>query len=301
MIQWCSRHVRQAGKLKGYHNIYTNIMKTTKLLLAMTVVAMCAAGCGTKKEEPKTLVLYYSLTGNTKMVAEEMANRLGADMEAIECVNPYDTNFQACIQRCMQEREQGVTPEILPVQADLSKYDVVFIGYPVWFGTYAPPVAKWLEGVDLTGKKVVPFCTFGSGGLESSVKDLKAAQPNAEVLDGYGVRAARLEAMPGEVDQFLKCLGFVEGEYTRLEEFAEPHEVSDEESAIFEAAFGDYPMYNAQPKTVALRALPNGTEYRFTAVDLPRADRSDMPPAGEMQVYVTVADGQAPVFTKVVR
>ena len=57
-------------------------MKTMKLMLAMTIVAMCAAGCGNKKEESKTLVLYYSLTGNTKMVAEEMANRLGADIEA---------------------------------------------------------------------------------------------------------------------------------------------------------------------------------------------------------------------------
>ena len=61
------------------------------------------------------------------------------------------------------------------------------------------------------------------------------------------------------------------------------------------------PMMHAQAKSVAVRALPNGTEYLFTAVDLPRADKPDMPPAGEMQVFVTVLDGQAPVFTKVIR
>ena len=276
-------------------------MKTTKLILAMTIVAMAAASCGAKKEEPKTLVLYYSLTGNTKMVAQEIAADLAADIEEITCVDPYDTNFHACIQRCMQEREQGVLPEINPVKADLDAYDVIFIGYPVWFGTYAPPVTKWLEGVDLSGKKIVPFCTFGSGGLESSVKDLMNAHPYAVVQDGYGVRAARLDAMPAEVEEFLKANGFLEGEYTKLEEFPERDVVSPDEAAIFDAAVDGYPMLHAQATGVAKRTLPNGTEYLFTAVDMPREDKPDMPPAGELQVYVTVVDGQAPVFTRVVR
>ena len=276
-------------------------MKTMKLILAMIVVAMTAASCCSNKEEQKVLVLYYSLTNNTKAVADEIATKLGADIEAIEAVNPYDTNFQACIARCIQEREQGILPDINPVKADLSKYDVIFIGYPVWFGTYAPPVIKWLDGVDLTGKKVVPFCTFGSGGLESSVADLRKCQPNAEVLDGYGVRAARLEAMPAEVDQFLKANGFLEGEFVTLDEFPEQHEVSEEEAAVFNAAVDGYPMLHAQAKTVTSRTLPNGTEYLFTAEDMPREDKPDMPPAGEMKVYVTVENGQSPVFTKVIR
>ena len=276
-------------------------MKAKKLMLAMTVVAMCAASCGTKKEEPKMLVLYYSQTGNTKMVADEIATRLGADVEEIVMVNPYDPDFQATIEQCMKDREAGVLPEIQPVQADLSKYDVVFLGYPVWFGTYAPPVTKWLEGVDLSDKKVVPFCTFGSGGLESSIKDLTAAQPNAEILPGYGVRAARLEAMPKEVEHFLIANGFLEGEYTKLEEFPELDVVSPDETAIFDAAVDGYPMMHAQAKSVAARTVPGGVEYYFTAVDLPRDDRPDMPPAGELQVYVTVLDGQEPVFTRVVR
>ncbi len=272
-----------------------------KLMLALTVVAMSAACSGPKQEAQKVLVLYYSQTGNTKMVAEEIANRLGTDIEEIVMVDPYDTSFAATIQRCMQEREAGMVPEIQPVAVNVADYDVIFLGYPVWFGTYAPPVTKWLEGVDLSGKKVVPFCTFGSGGLESSVADLKAAQPNAEVLDGYGVRAARLEFMPAELDQFLKANGFIDGEFVKLDDFPEQHEVSADETAIFDAAVKGYPMLNAKAKSVALRALPNGTEYFFTAEDIRRDDRPDMPPTGDLQVYVTLADGQEPVFTKVVR
>lgn len=267
----------------------------------MTVVAMTAASCCSNNDEQKTLVLYYSQLGNTKAVAEEIATKLNADIEEIVCVNPYDTSFRATIARCMEEREAGVLPEIQPVKADLSKYDVIFIGYPVWFGTYAPPVTAWLNGVDLAGKKIVPFCTFGSGGLESSVKDLAEKQPAAEILPGYGVRAARLEAMPAEVDQFLKANGFLKGEFVTLDEFPEQHEVSADETAIFDAAVDGYPMLHAQAKSVSVRTIPNGTEYLFTAVDMPREDNPDMPPAGELQVYVTVANGQAPIFTRVVR
>ena len=251
--------------------------------------------------ESKMLVLYYSQTSNTKTVAHEIATRLDADIEEIAMVEPYDTAFQATIERCMADREKGILPEIKPLASDLTKYDVIFLGYPVWFGTFAPPVDAFLSQVDLSGKKVVPFCTFGSGGLESSIKDLAEKQPNAEILSGYGVRAARLAAMPREVEQFLTVGGFIEGAYVLPEDFPEQHPVSADESAIFDAAVDGYPMINAKATAVASRAIPEGTEYLFTAKDvLPREAKRDLPPS-EMKVYVTVEQGDTPVFTRVVR
>ena len=279
-----------------------------KRLLILAIVAMAAVSCGPKKENqkeeapkaetPKVLVLYYSQTSNTKAVATEIATRLGADK--IVLTKPYDEDFQATIERCKQDREQGIAPEIQPLAADIAKYDVVFLGYPVWFGTYAPPVITFLSQVDLSGKKVVPFCTFGSGGLESSMKDLAEAQSKAEILPGYGVRAARLEAAPKEIDQFLKASGFLEGEFVQLEDFPEQHPVNEEETVIFNAAVDGYQMLHAQAKAVASRTIPGGTEYLFTAEDLPREDNPGMP-TGELKVYVTVAEGENPVFTRVVR
>ena len=281
-------------------------MKNMKLMLVLATVGMTAVSCGSQKETPKeeapkVLVLYYSQTSNTKAVAEAIARQLNADMEEIVAVNPYDGDFQATIERCIKEREAGVIPEIQPVKANIADYDVIFLGYPVWFGTYAPPVTAFLNQADLSGKKVVPFCTFGSGGLESSAKELAAAEPGAELLPGYGVRAARMEAMPKEVDNFLKANGFLEGEFVKLEAFPAQHDVSEEETAVFDAAVDGYPMLHAKAKTVAARTLPEGMEYLFTAVDMPREKNPKMPPAGELQVYVTVVNGQAPVFTKVVR
>ena len=276
-------------------------MKPTKLLsvIATATMMLTAVSCGQKKDA-KVLVLYYSQTSNTEQVANEIASRLNADKEAIVAVNPYDGDFHATIERCLQEREGGILPEIQPVAANLDDYDVIFLGYPVWFGTFAPPVITWLNSVDLSGKTIVPFCTFGSGGLDSSSRDLAAKQPNANILPGYGVRAARLAAMPKEVDRFLKANGFLEGEYTVLPEFGEQHEVSAEESAIFDAAVDGYPMLHAKATKVAVRAIPDGTEYLFTAVDLPREGAPEMP-AHELQVYVIVANGETPVFTQVIR
>lgn len=276
-------------------------MKTFKVMLTIAAVALAATSCAPKQEAPKVLVLYYSQTSNTKAVAEEIASRLGADIEEIVPVKPFDGDFMATIERCKQEREQGTATEIQPLKADLAQYDVVFIGYPVWFGTYAPPVATFLAQADLSGKRVVPFCTFGSGGLESSVKDLAECQPDAKIMPGYGVRAARMDKMPAEVEQFLIANGFIEGEYVEPEPFSEQHPVSDEETAVFDAAVDGYPMLNAKATAVASRAIPGGTEYMFTAVDQPRADQPGMPPAGELTVYVTVTDTSAPVFTKVIR
>jgi len=292
-------------------------MKIAKMIICATFALMALVSCIPKKEAPKSkvLVLYYSLTSNTKTVAEEIANRLNADIEEIALVEPYDTAFQATIDRCKADREKGILPEIKPLKSNVADYDWIFIGYPIWFGTYAPPIASMLEKVDLSDKKVVPFCTFGSGGLESSEKDLTKAEPNAMILPGYGVRAARMDAMPKEVERFLKLYAplLTKPDPTNVAvnkpadspfvpaDFPEQHPVSAEETAIFDAAVNGYPMLNAKAKTVASRTALDGIEYEFTAMDMPRENKPDMPPASEIKVYVLVEKDKAPVFTRVVR
>ncbi|MBR6251943.1 MAG: NAD(P)H-dependent oxidoreductase [Bacteroidales bacterium] len=280
-------------------------MKTVKLLLLLVAVAMTVASCNTKKEMPKSepqkaLVLYYSQTSNTKTVAQEIANKLGADIEEITLPQPYDGDFQATIARSMQEREKGETPAINPIAANIADYDVVFLGYPIWFGTYAPPIATLLDSIDFAGKNVALFCTFGSGGLDSSEKDFAAKQPKANIVGSYGVRTARIAAVAKEVDQFLKSAGFIEGEYFKPAPFGELQPVTETETNIFNAAVGDYPMIHAEAKAFAQRPAENGTEYLFKAVDLPR-DGNQAAPATELTIYVLVANGEAPVFTQVVR
>jgi len=278
------------------------MMKKTMLLCAAVLgLAACNSQKKSETEESapqKILVLYYSQTGTTKVVAEEFQRALGADIETVMVENDYIGDFQATIDRCQKERETGELPKLIPIKANLEDYDIIFLGYPIWFGTYAPPIAALLKEINLDGMKIVPFCTFGSGGLNTSIKDLEAEQPGAEILPGYGVRSARIEKAPAEMDRFLKENGFIDGEVEPLPDYSEQVAVTEEDVKIFDAACGDYQFPLGTPITVGLRKTPTGTDYLYN-VSSKNPDGTE----NTSKIYVTVEDkeGAVPEFTQVVR
>ena len=255
----------------------------------MAVAAMATITTGFAQ---KKLVLYYSETGTTKAVAEELQKQLGADIECIEAVTPYSGDFQATIQRSQRERENGETPALKPLKKKIADYDVVFLGYPIWFGTYAMPIATLVKQQDFAGKKVVPFCSFGSGGLNTSSDALKKALPKAKIQEGYGVRTARVSAVTKELDRFLKENGYKKGTIAKLPEYSAQQPVTEKEKALFDAACSSYQFPLGTPSTVGKRTTPDGTDYKFTV-------KGQSPSI----IYVTVGKepGAKPEFTQVVR
>lgn len=245
----------------------------------------------------KVLVLYYSQTGTTQAVAEELQKQLGADIERIEAVNPYNGDFQATIDRCRVEMESGELPELNPIQANLADYDVIFIGYPVWFGTYAMPVATLVKENDFAGKTVVPFCTFGSGG-GASWKNLKEALTKADIRQGYGVRQARIEAAPKELDRFLIENGYKKGDIAPLPDYSEQVPVTQEDSLVFDAVCSNYQFPLGTPVTVGKRETEESTDYKFTAKSIGFDGQEST-----STIFVTVnkEEGTKPEFTEVVR
>ena len=211
----------------------------------------------------KQLVLYYSETGTTKAVAEELKKQTGADIEAIECVNPYSGNFQETIQRYQRERQNGETPALKPLQKKIADYDIIFLGYPIWGGIYAMPIITLIQENDFAGKTIIPFCTFGSGGLNTSSDALKAALPKANIKAGYGVRAARVTAAAKELDRFLKENGFKKGTVSPLPDYSAQQPVTEAEKAIFDAACSSYQFPLGTPQTVGKRTTDDGTDYKF--------------------------------------
>ena len=244
----------------------------------------------------KTLVLYYSESGTTKTVAEELQKQLNADIESIECVKPYTGNFQETIQRGQQEMQNNEWPELKPLKKNISDYDVIFLGYPIWFGTYANPIVSLVKNNDFAGKTIVPFCTFGSGGLNTSSDALKKALPKAKIMEGYGVRQARVASAEKEIDRFLKASGFKEGTVAPLPDFSAQQPVTDAEKAIFDAACSSYPMPLGTPSTVGKRQTPDGTEYLFTV-----KGRGFDGAESTSSIYVIASQGAQPEFTQVVR
>lgn len=246
----------------------------------------------------KKLVLYYSETGTTKTVAQELQKQLGADIESIEPVTPYSGNFQETIQRGQREMQSGETPELKPLKSKMADYDVIFIGYPIWFGTYANPIITLVKEQDFAGKTVVPFCTFGSGGLNTSSDALKKALPKANIVQGYGVRTARVAAAAKELDHFLKENGYKKGAVAKLPEYSEQVPVTAEDKAIFDAACSSYQFPLGTPSTVGKRQTPESTDYKFTV-----NSSSPNGTASTSIIYVTVGkeQGAKPEFTEVVR
>ena len=272
-----------------------------KLLLSLAVVAGMTTACTQQKAVEKTnrqLVLYYSENGTTKAVAEELQKQLGADIEAIEAVEPYSGNFQATIERCNKERESGQTPALKALQSNIADYDTIYLGYPIWFGTYALPIATLVKEQTFEGKTIIPFCSFGSGGLNTSTADLEKALPKANILKGYGVRTARVASAAKELNRFLIENGYKEGSVEELPEYSAQQPVTNEEKAIFDAACSDYQFPLGTPETVGKRESSESTDYQFIV-----KSKGQNGEETTSTIFVTVSkeEGAKPEFTEVVR
>ena len=142
----------------------------------------------TPKNEPKALVVYFSCTGNTKSVAEKIAQLTGADLYEIVPEIPYtaeDLNYNNDSCRANREMDDpSARPAIGSNAVEISVYDTVFIGYPIWWGTMPRIINTFLDTYDLSGKTVMPFCTSGSTGVSKSLSDIRAQEPAADVRDG---------------------------------------------------------------------------------------------------------------------
>ncbi len=277
-------------------------MKKPAILLMITALFVCCFACKSSKTdntEPvggKTLVLYYSQTGATKAVAEELQKQLGCDIDSIIAVNPYDGDYGQTIDRWMQEKQDSVKVALKPLNVNLGDYDTIFLGFPIWGGTYALPMASFLADNKLSDKNVVTFATFGSGGIEKATLDAAIALPGADVKEGYGVRNARVAKAPAEIRRFLIENDYIDGEIEALPEFSEPIEITDEAAAIFHAACDNYQFPLGNPVSFSSRKTPDGTEYEFGV-------KSTTPDGNESNsiIYVIAPDGATPEFTRVVR
>ncbi|MBQ8870288.1 MAG: hypothetical protein IJ019_02805 [Alphaproteobacteria bacterium] len=130
----------------------------------------------------KTLVVYYSLSGNTESIAQNIAQKTNADVFKIETKEQIKLNpsFYLKIKKQLSEKTY---PEINTDMPDFANYDTIFVGFPVWWYTIATPVLSFLQKADFAGKKVVPFSTQGSN-FGTSFADFKTNANNAQILEG---------------------------------------------------------------------------------------------------------------------
>ena len=148
----------------------------------------------------KILVAYYSHSGTTKKVAENIHETVGGDLFEIEEDTPYPRDYNSVVKQAKLEIAKGFKPSLKITPPDILDYDLVFIGSPNWWSTIAPPVATFLSGTDFSGKLIAPFITHGGGGLNHTISDIRKLCPGASVLEGLDANRR------GQLSQWLKSL-----------------------------------------------------------------------------------------------
>lgn len=132
--------------------------------------------------------------GNTERIAEFVQEAVGGDLFEIRTVDDYPADYYECIDVAKKELQDGARPAIEET-VDVSSYDTIFLGYPIWWGVAPMCVYTFLDGLDLDGKRIVCFSTNEGSGLGGSVRDLKRRYPQADIADGalaiHGAEAAQ--------------------------------------------------------------------------------------------------------------
>ena len=168
-------------------------MKYLKIFLLVVLTIFAASACSQNKvkktmEKKKVLVVYFSATGTTRQVAKQIAKIADADICEIAPAKPYSsadldwTNKQS--RSSVEMNNPMARPEIKALSVDVSKYDYVFLGYPIWWDLAPRTLNTFIETADLTGKTVIPFATSGSSAIANSVAVLKQSYPNIKWQTG---------------------------------------------------------------------------------------------------------------------
>jgi flavodoxin len=156
------------------------------------------------------LIAYFSRSGNTQVIANEIHECVGGDFYRIATVDQYPPGYDAVVEVARQELKERRRPELSKKPATLTPYGVVFVGYPNWWSTMPMAVFTFLEQFDFAGKKIAPFCTHEGSGLGRSERDIKDACPRATVLPGLAVRGGGVKSAKKNVQAWLKEIGIVE-------------------------------------------------------------------------------------------
>lgn len=150
----------------------------------------------------KKLVAYFSASGVTAKVAENLAEAIGADIFEIEPETPYtqaDLNWHDMTSRSSIEMQNPSSRPAIKVKRDnMADYDVIFVGFPVWWYVAPTIINTFLESYDLTGKIIIPFATSGGSGMGKTNERLQSSCPGARLMDGRVFKSSTSKAELGE-------------------------------------------------------------------------------------------------------
>ena len=152
-----------------------------------------------------TLIVYYSLFGNTENLALEIAIQTDGALRELIPDNNYYFDYNTAAKEVRNQISRGFCPKLISGNEPIADYETIFIGSPNWFKTLAPPVLSFLRVHDFTGKTVIPFCTHGGGGFGQIENDIARECSKSNILPGVALNG---NIAPEEVTNWLKSIGY---------------------------------------------------------------------------------------------
>ena len=154
----------------------------------------------------KTLVVYFSWSGNTRAVAEAIQTELDADIFEIATVDGYSEDYNTVLDEAQTEQKENARPELAASIEHFDQYDTVFFGFPNWWGDMPMAMYTVLDDYDFSGKTLIPFVTSGGSGFSDTLSAIAAAEPDADILDGLALSGSSVDSAGDQIKAWLDGL-----------------------------------------------------------------------------------------------
>ena len=157
----------------------------------------------------KNLVIYFSIFGSTKQFAEMVHDKVGGDIKELKPIRPYEKEYKPLLAFSKQEVDNGILTPFEELNIDISDYDNIFVGYPMWWYTYPPILKNFFKKYDMTGKTIIPFNTHEGSGNGGTYQMIRNDVPEAKVLEGLAIRGGSMnESQRDNIYKWLEKIGF---------------------------------------------------------------------------------------------
>lgn len=152
---------------------------------------------------------YFSWSGNTRKIANQIHQVVGGDLFEIVSVDKYPSDYDETVEQARKELEADYRPELVSNVENIESYGVVFIGYPNWWSTIPRPVASFLSKCDSPGRSIAPFCTHEGSRLGRSAGDIARLCPHSTILEGLAIRGEEVGSAQNRVSEWLRQIGMI--------------------------------------------------------------------------------------------
>ena len=184
-------------------------MKTKLVLITLLSVFLSGIQLHAQTTGKKILVAYFSHSGNTRAVTNDICKKVDGEFFEIKTVKEYPTDYNTVVDMAKREQKSDYRPELKSKLKNIRQYDIIFLGFPDWWDTYPQAIKVFLSQYDFSGKIIIPFCTHEGSEFGRSITDLKKMCPTSHIQEGLAIRGSAVHNSDQRIKDWLKKLKII--------------------------------------------------------------------------------------------